>query len=811
MTAIWMRARSELRSRLFAVLSLAVIVGVLGGVVIAAAAGARRTETAYPRFAKAQNALDVVVSPFGKDRAEAFREIEHLPQVAQFSMANIFGASARTATGRQLNFPEILPIASADGRFGTTINALKILSGRAADPTRPDEVVASFSLAEKLALEPGDRIELGVFGNTDFFTPRPGEKLPPPIPVIVRGIGAAPGEFRPLAGGYIAGLHLTPAFYQKHQELFAPEDESLVLRLRRGQADMQAFRRGLKAIKQRLDVGFDLPFNQAQQTAGVQQATRAQSVALWVLALLVGVAGLAIFAQALARQTFLESTEYPTLRSLGLSPSQLLTVGLIRATAIGAIGATLAAGIAILLSPLTPTGLARIAEPDPGFDVNSIAVCLGAAGILLSVVLLGAFPAWRAARAAGLALGVVEPRGSRPSAVGGYLARLGAAPSSVAGVRMALEPGRGRTAVPVRTTMFGTTLGLFALAAALAFGASLHHLTSTPRLSGWNWDTIVGVDINGQVPQAEAEAEQRKLEAKLSSDPRIEEYAAGTLPDLTVGRVQLLALAMESRKGSVTPSLAEGELPSSPDEIALGAETMRSVGVGIGDTVQVRERGGTYPMEVVGRIAMPNFFFSFAPPGQGAAVSFDWVRQVDPQSAKQAAFLLRFAPGVNRRDVIPRLRSQIPDSFELPPLESQQVSNLGEVGNVPLALAGIVALMAAATLAHTLVTSIRRRRRDLAILKTIGFVRRQVLATVAWQATALTIVALAIGIPIGVMAGRWGWNAFAERLGVVPEPIVPAVAVLLVVPIAVVLANLISIVPGRIASRLRPGPVLRSE
>ena len=65
-------------------------------------------------------------------------------------------------------------------------------------------------------------------------------------------------------------------------------------------------------------------------------------------------------------------------------------------------------------------------------------------------------------------------------------------------VRMALEPGRGRTAVPVRTTIFGATLSLVALAAALGFASSLDRLVGTPALSGWNWDTIVFATSKGE-------------------------------------------------------------------------------------------------------------------------------------------------------------------------------------------------------------------------------------------------------------------------------------------------------------------------
>src|SRR5439155_11585222 len=111
-----------------------------------------------------------------------------------------------------------------------------------------------------------------------------------------------------------------------------------------------------------------LPFNQAQQTVGVQKGTRTQSISLWVLAALVTLAGIAVFAQALARQTFLESTEYPTLRSVGMSPSQLVAIGMIRAGAIGGIGAAVAIVVGFLLSPLAPTGIARVAEPNPGLS-----------------------------------------------------------------------------------------------------------------------------------------------------------------------------------------------------------------------------------------------------------------------------------------------------------------------------------------------------------------------------------------------------------------------------------------------------------
>jgi ABC-type lipoprotein release transport system permease subunit len=126
-------------------------------------------------------------------------------------------------------------------------------------------------------------------------------------------------------------------------------------------------------------------------------------------------------------------------------------------------------------------------------------------------------------------------------------------------------------------------------------------------------------------------------------------------------------------------------------------------------------------------------------------------------------------------------------------------------------LGAVLALLGAATLTHTLVTAIGRRRRDLAVLKTIGFVRRQVTSTVAWQATTMVAIALLVGMPIGVALGRWAWTLLAGQLGVVSEPVTPLPPVLLVIPATLLVANLVSVVPGWLAGRIPPAVALRAE
>lgn len=282
----------------------------------------------------------------------------------------------------------------------------------------------------------------------------------------------------------------------------------------------------------------------------------------------------------------------------------------------------------------------------------------------------------------------------------------------------------------------------------------------------------------------------------------------------------MLGFVFESGPRAVVPAIIEGRVPVAADEITLGPRTFRDLGVRIGSTVDVvasaDEGGRPVPskpgrMRVVGKHAVPTIFFDPEGSGSGGAMTLDALRTLRPASAAVEAFLVRFADGVNAEERLAALRREIGDLFILPRQESGDVADLRGVSNAPVALAGILAAMAAATLAHTLVSSIRRRSRDLAILKTLGFVRRQVSAAVAWQASILALVALAVGLPLGVAAGRWAWRAFAGTLGVVPEVLVPLWAIALAVPGMLALANLIAALPARAAARTRPAAVLRTE
>jgi ABC-type lipoprotein release transport system permease subunit len=140
-----------------------------------------------------------------------------------------------------------------------------------------------------------------------------------------------------------------------------------------------------------------------------------------------------------------------------------------------------------------------------------------------------------------------------------------------------------------------------------------------------------------------------------------------------------------------------------------------------------------------------------------------------------------------------------------------QIVNYRTVGAAPLILAAGLAVGAIVALLLTLTASVRRRRRDLALLKTLGFTRRQLAATVASQATVAALVGIVIGVPTGVIAGRWLWTLFAREIAAVPSPTVPGAWIAAVALATLVLANLVGAIPGRQAARTPSALLLQAE
>lgn len=236
-----------------------------------------------------------------------------------------------------------------------------------------------------------------------------------------------------------------------------------------------------------------------------------------------------------------------------------------------------------------------------------------------------------------------------------------------------------------------------------------------------------------------------------------------------------------------------------------------------GDGVEISGPAGRGRYRVVGRAVLPSIGRDRIPVADGAVFTGAGIGQLtsneDPDRYER--FLVTFAAGredeVTARlfpDAVDLRRTEEPGTLPVPPPE---VRKLEEVKRLPQVLAVFLALLAMVAIGHAIVTTVQRRRRDLSILKTLGFTRRQLAATIAWQASTPVVVGLVVGVPLGIIAGHWIWTRIAEGLGVALDNSVPVLALALMVPIALLVANLVAALPGLAAARTKPAIVLRSE
>lgn len=225
MGAVRYRFGAELRTRCWAWLALAVIVGVVAGTVMVLAAGARRTSTAHDRFRKEQRAYALIVACVGTDGtaergATCSADVARLRAVTAVTVGTVLPAFVEADDGRSLqpdpNDPcysgpgVVQVVADTSGRLGTDINTYRYLDGRPADPASMDEVVISRETARRLNLGPGSALQLRLFDGVDCLADPAAWR--PPITVRVVGVQLSPGEVVTPWGDYSQSVTVTAAF-----------------------------------------------------------------------------------------------------------------------------------------------------------------------------------------------------------------------------------------------------------------------------------------------------------------------------------------------------------------------------------------------------------------------------------------------------------------------------------------------------------------------------------------------------------------------------------------------------------------------
>jgi hypothetical protein len=836
--------------------ALAVLIGLVGGLGMGAVAAARRTQSSFATFLASTNPPDVTLTVYSANANSAAsdlsystkltREIGKLSQVRDVRAAVLLTAAPLNRHGapRVQSVALAYPIASVDGLFFTQ-DRVAVTAGHMANPRRPYEIMMTALAAHQLGFHLGETIPYGIYTNQQQELPGFGTSaVRPDIAFSAKLVGFASlsseiveDDVDRVPSFIIMTPALTKEVFDRRGGSFTGA-EVFSIQTVHGTSDVTRVEQEIAGLVPANAIGS--VHVTAPVTAKADRSLKPIAIALGLFGVIALLAALFIGTQAISRRLRAGREEAAVLRALGADSAMTLSDGLLAILGAVVAGSLLAAAVSIAISPLAPLGPVRPVYPTPGVSFDW--TVLGAGFLILVVGLSGIalFNAYRGApQRVTRRLRLAPDQRSRVTQAA---TAAGLPVTGVVGMRMALESGGGRTGVPVRSALLGTAVAIALVVATITFGSSLGTLVSHPSLYGWNWSYMlsqVGSGGGNVPPQAFA---------LLAHDHDVHAYSGVSYLDGEIDH-QGVPFLIANNRPAVSPPILSGHTVDATNQIVLGGATMAALHKHLGSTVTFtygtpKDAPIYVPptrLTIVGIATMPAVGFASAVSdhtsmGTGALLSTG----VMPKGFQEAMnspdstlngpnlALVRLRPGVSPaagRADLQRIADAANKAFAAVPdgggsgdkiavvsvQRPAEIVNYRTIGATPALLVSALALGAVTGLALTLMASVRQRRRDLALLKTLGFTQRQLGTAVAWQSSVNAVVGIAVGVPVGVVVGRWLWVLFARQIYAVPHPTVPVLSVVLVAVGALVLANVVAAIPARLAARTTTALMLRDE
>ena len=836
----WYRFRATFHRRWGGYLAIVLLIGLVGGLAMGSVAGARRTQSAFPAYLAATDASDLqfqtsIVTNYTAQNDLTAR-LARLPGVTHVASAPYLLVSPIGRNGKALpsavNNDDVQAVGSLDGMYYSQ-DRVTVSQGRMSDPNRADQMVATAEAARLGGWHLGETVSFGAYNPKLSFAP--GFNLLTATPekrfsaTLVGLVVFSSQVVNDDVDRYPTDVLMTPALTRRLRA--AGLYPIYGLRLRDGSKGVAKVEREIIGA---LPPGSTYSFHLTSVVEGeVERATKPEAIALGTFGAIAALAALLIAGQAISRRLWANAEDLEVLRSLGADTATVASYAMFGLIGSVILGALLAVGVAISLSPLTPIGPSSQVDPSPGiaFDWTVLA-----AGIGVFILGLGIFTILLAYLTATRRYGQ-GPQPERRSKLVEVAARSGLPEPGLVGLRFSLVRSRGRSAVPVHSALVGAILAVAVVVATVTFGNSLATLASHPALYGWNWNYAIFSASGSDVPPAAG-----KL---LGADPDVAAWTGYSFANVQMNGLTVPVLLTTESHAKLGPPILSGHSIEGKDQIVLGAATLAALGKKVGDTVLVsygsRKDAPVYvpptPVLIVGTATLPAIGQSghlHTSMGTGALIPTSLeppafqraLASPDPNLNGPIIDVVRLKSGVSPAagrltlgrivDKANKVMAADPngqgDTYTVLGVQRPaEIVNYQSTGDTPAVLALGLAAGTIVALGLTLASSVRRRRRDLALLKTLGFTQRQLAAAVAWQASVAAAIGIVVGVPIGIAVGRWLWTLFARAIYAVPHPTVPAVELVVIGLGALVLANLAAAIPGQIAARTSTAIVLRAE
>jgi ABC-type lipoprotein release transport system permease subunit len=792
MTAVWTWFRLDLRLRWRSLLMLALLFAFASGTVMTALAGARRGGSALDRLLADTLPATVVALP--NEPGFDWDAVRSLPEVAPLSGFTDYRID-EIPPGDEVStwFP------STDTEILKTIERPVVLEGRMLDPTRVDELVVTPRFLTHYGMQVGDRLTLRLFTPEQIDATLAGEVGPPEGPAIPATIVGVVRSFwfSDHAGDEFGAVIPSPALFPAYPDNFLGAEGATgyvnaLIRLEGGAADIPRFKEDLAGVTGRSDIDV---WDQHEWQDHGRQVTGFEAGSLAIFAIAAAIAALFIVGQAVVRHVSSTLSDIEPLRAVGMTPAET-RMAVVLGPALAAVTGWVAGAVAALTaSRWFPVGSAALLEPAPGAHVDAYVLGFG---LIATVVLAGGGAAVVALATMRRLRSALAPR---RSAVAAGAVRAGMPVPVVVGARFALEPGRGRHAIPVRPALLGATIGVLGVLAALTLSHGVSDAVGNLERFGITYEAGTFVGFNGF-----DFAETGELVPAIAADADVVAVSDTPMDVAQVNDVAVSLFSIDPVDRPIDMVITKGRAPTGTSEVAMAPTSARTAGLDIGDTAVFTGPLGSRELTVSG--------LAFVPAGpHNDYDSGGWVTAAGYDTLfdghKFHFVLIDLRDGADFSAFSDRMAAY-GLQIERPQVPTQ-VAELGQVRSMPIVLAAFLVVLALGAVGHALAAAVRRRGHDLAVLRAVGMNRRQSRLIVITQATILGLVGLAAGIPLGVALGRTIWRYVAERTPVLYLAPGELLVLVLVVPVVLAAVNLLAVSPSRRAARLQIAQVLRAE
>jgi len=656
-----------------------------------------------------------------------------------------------------------------------------LVAGRWLDPQGRNEIVLDPSFAQEIGILVGEQV--------DMLTPSGKVEL------SVVGLAVSPTWPYPLRAtvpGYVLGSTLSAIEPQRENWV-----SILGVRLT-SPAEVDSFMVEAQSLLPEGSINVTWQLEESRDKVQFWDSFSVALLGVFSVFTLLAVA--LIIAYATIAIVLAQYREIGLLKAIGFTPAQVAFLLLLENLAIGLLAGIIGVFVGAALAPVLQSAelLRRyqgLLEANPLFSLDPALALIVLGGVEVIVLLATLLPAWRGGqvntlRAITVGFAQVNNNPVRliPISWGGKLSPV---------VKLGFKSAFARPARAL-LALGGLVLTFSILTLTLVVETSRQGIIEKPEQIGYPYDFIVERNY-----LTDSDAQEI-----LKGHSEISDYTTLAYTRLRFAGTPLAidVVAVGGAYDRFDFRILEGNMFSQVGEVIVGPKLLEEAGLRIGDEFRLETMDGNpFPLRIVGS------YVDVDSRGYAVAFSLDTLQERVGGTVTPAEYGVKLASG---SDVDAIRASLLEDSRGIFGLEVWRLpEQLAEARSPLIGLAVALVLIALVNLFNATQLDVRERFHDFGVLKSVGLTPWQVWSSVIIGMALLTLIALLISIPLGLLVTRAVLDYLGGLLGYFASfPIVVRWDWLaLLIPGAILMALLGSALPAWRAARMSVVEALRYE